>query len=501
MPNLPFIVNSGKSDSLAIVCTPGQSSNHVLSVGDTIVDVLATIEFDDHGTITKFDTAILIPIHVLKGSVSALASALSLDFGSVSSCGGSITLPLVLSSTGCDTLHCSGAISTIPFSIKKQPAPSLVSGHSDTVYITFTPGATGTFYDTLTIATNGGTKTMPLQGIGTSGSSILSGDSILRDFGSLYECETSDTTIELINKGCDTLTINSANFSNGALYRVDTTFPVIIVPLDSVPVRLTFTPQSGNLNDTIHFFSNANTGSPTISIPLTGGIIPPATLQLVLGPATIGKQGTMVTCYAMLEGQAPAAMTGLSFDLTHNDDLLGNAIVTGMNPGAMTKLGNGIIQQQFTISPLTRTNDTLGTITFQVYLTDSTSTALDLSNITFTTSKILPLDCIASIAGAGTTFSFQNSCGDSSIRLALQNRLPFVIQSIIPNPASTSVRVEGNGQRITAELEDALGKESLPASSYSFPFTLDVSTLPSGTYYLRMSDGGYIQTRRVVIDR
>ncbi|HEY3875179.1 MAG TPA: T9SS type A sorting domain-containing protein, partial [Candidatus Kapabacteria bacterium] len=384
---------------------------------------------------------------------------------------------------------------------------TLLPGALSVVTFTFSPRTKGAHTATLSFHSQnivndpGRDTTIILSGTGLAGITLFSADSSLRNFGSLYECETSDTTIELINKGCDTLTINSANFSNGALYRVDTTSLLIVPPLDSVPVRLTFTPQAGNLDDTVHFFSNANTGTTTISIPLTGGIIPPATLQLVLGPATTGKQGTTVTCYAVLEGQAPAAMTGLSFDLTHNDDLLGYTSASGMNPGAMTKLGNGIIQQQFTISPLIRTNDTLGTITFQVYLTDSTSTPLDLSNITFTTSKILPLDCIASIAGAGTTFSFQNSCGDSITRMAMEQQLPFTIQSIIPNPASTSVRVEGNGQRVSAELDDALGRESLPASSYSLPFALDVSALPSGTYYLRMSDGGYIQTRRLEIER
>ncbi|HEY3876624.1 MAG TPA: choice-of-anchor D domain-containing protein, partial [Candidatus Kapabacteria bacterium] len=505
VPTFPFTLLEGMSDSLVVNCSLGSAENSIFSLGDTTVIAKATLLFNDHGTITSFDTTISVPIHVTRGTAAAVLSTPSLDFGSVSVCGGSMMLPIALMSTGCDTLTLAGTNFnlTSPFTSQgwNSSGTSIPVNESDTAFILFAPSQSGSYYDTLRIATNAGVETIPMHGMGTAGSSIFSADSSLRNFGPLYECETSDTTIELINKGCDTLTVSSASFSNSALYHVDTVFPLVIWPQDSVPVRLTFTPQAGNLDDTVHFISNANTGTTTISIPLTGGIIPPATLQLVLGPVTARKQGTTVTCYAVLEGQAPAAMSGLSFDLTHDDDLLGYTSASGMNPGAMTKLGNGIIQQQFTISPLMRTSDTLGTITFQVFLTDSSSTPLDLSNITFTTSKILPLDCIASIAGAGTTFSFQNSCGDSIIRLVMQNQLAFTIQSIIPNPASTSVKVEGNGQRLTAELEDALGKESLPTSSYSLPFTLDVSTLPSGTYYLRMSDGGYIQTRRLEIER
>jgi photosystem II stability/assembly factor-like uncharacterized protein len=73
--------------------------------------------------------------------------------------------------------------------------------------------------------------------------------------------------------------------------------------------------------------------------------------------------------------------------------------------------------------------------------------------------------------------------------------------SLSPNPARASLRVEGVGQPVEAELTDELGRNTLEPALYTLPFTLDVKSIPSGVYYLRLSQGGFVQTRRVVIER
>ena len=92
-------------------------------------------------------------------------------------------------------------------------------------------------------------------------------------------------------------------------------------------------------------------------------------------------------------------------------------------------------------------------------------------------------------------------CGDSTILAAMEHEPPFSIESIIPNPAATTLRVEGKGQRVECELFDALGREVIPSALYPLPFTLDVSSLSSGDYFLRLSENGYVQTRRFLIAR
>jgi len=111
---------------------------------------------------------------------------------------------------------------------------------------------------------------------------------------------------------------------------------------------------------------------------------------------------------------------------------------------------------------------------------------------------------------APTTLSLQTpgsveidftGCGDSTLVAAMQHTPPFSIESIVPNPAAATLRVEGSGQGVEAELFDELGRTVIPSTPYPLPFTLDVSGLPSGIYFLRLSAGGYEQTRQISIEK
>ena len=103
--------------------------------------------------------------------------------------------------------------------------------------------------------------------------------------------------------------------------------------------------------------------------------------------------------------------------------------------------------------------DTIGSLTFQVYLTDSTETPLTLSNISFNNSLNLPNDCIASIDDASSGFTYTYQCGEQIIQDAM-NSIPFSITSIAPNPAQNEITITGTGmQSTTLELYDVLGRE------------------------------------------
>jgi hypothetical protein len=93
----------------------------------------------------------------------------------------------------------------------------------------------------------------------------------------------------------------------------------------------------------------------------------------------------------------------------------------------------------------------------------------------------------------------------------MQGEPLFSIVSIQPNPASSSITVTVSGVRepgsgIEFEMFDELGERvSVPRPSSFIPqpssFSLDVSSLPSGTYYLRLSQGGYVQSRQFVVEK
>ena len=105
---------------------------------------------------------------------------------------------------------------------------------------------------------------------------------------------------------------------------------------------------------------------------------------------------------------------------------------------------------------------------------------------------------IAVISDSGTRFNYVYECGDDMIRSALRGET--LIKSLTPNPATNGIRLEfadGAGEAEVV-IVDMLGKEVLRTSTRD---RIDVSRLISGTYYLRASANGSVQTRRVVISR
>ena len=103
-------------------------------------------------------------------------------------------------------------------------------------------------------------------------------------------------------------------------------------------------------------------------------------------------------------------------------------------------------------------------------------------------------------------FQVELICGDSIILDAMNDAPPFSIISVQPNPASSSIIVSvsvvrGPGSGIEFEIFDALGQTVLTQHSALSTEHLDVSSLPSGIYFLRLSANGYVQSRQVVIER
>ncbi|HWF43966.1 MAG TPA: T9SS type A sorting domain-containing protein [Candidatus Kapabacteria bacterium] len=352
-------------------------------------------------------------------------------------------------------------------------------------------------------------KIIPVKMLAMSGDKQLAVSQNSLDFGAIYSCQSRDTTIWLKNTGCDTLTITSTSFDNKS-YGSYTSYPITIPPGDSAKEEILFTPDTtghplsiaGNFTIT----SDANSGPPTVTIPITTSIIYPVQLRLALATNDdSAKDGDTVTFYLLLgggENVRSTSLRALQFDLTHDDDMLSlvSATGAGLSHFRLPGTAGSTRRDSFAVSPIP-SSDTLGTLSFQVYLTKDSTTPLTLSNITFDNTSGLSPDCIASVGDSGGAFTYIYSCGDRTLQHFMQTGSPFSIESIVPNPARVSFRVEGNGQRVEAELDDILGGNILLPALYALPFTLDVKSIPSGVYYLRLSQGGFVQTRKVVIER
>ena len=451
----------------------------------------------------------------------------ALQAGSFSFCAGDTTVFDTISNKGCDTLVISNIVFTgdAAFSLTSPLHDTLLLPYdSAIIQFYFAPrtkgahAATLSFHSQNIVNDSGRDTAITLAGLGLGGTTELFADTATRNFGALYACETRDTTITLYNTGCDTLYVDSSYLSNGT-YAAVGTYPLRILPKDSTTVHVLLTGDTSGMNGSLEFFSDANVGSKTARIPLSASIIQPASLHLSLVQGRdvlrTSSSGDVDTFYLVLTGQdvRSTSLQNITFDLTHNDDLLTFVHASGVGLQHSRLAGTPASTRDsfawVVPSPAPPPLDTIGTLTFQVYLTDSTSTPLTLSNISFTNSLKLPNDCVASIDDASSGFTYNFRCGEQMIQDAMAG-VPFTITSIVPNPAQDEITVEvaavGDLHAISYEMYDALGTGVLGTTPQPPPLvrgggvTLDVSDVPSGLYFLRLSEGGYAQSRSVVVE-
>ncbi|MCF8258028.1 MAG: T9SS type A sorting domain-containing protein [Flavobacteriales bacterium] len=70
--------------------------------------------------------------------------------------------------------------------------------------------------------------------------------------------------------------------------------------------------------------------------------------------------------------------------------------------------------------------------------------------------------------------------------------------SLFPNPTSAAVRINGLTGATAIELIDAMGRVVLTTSLLPDQNTVDMHSLPAGTYILRLMDAEGVKVARVV---
>ncbi len=154
-------------------------------------------------------------------------------------------------------------------------------------------------------------------------------------------------------------------------------------------------------------------------------------------------------------------------------------------------------------------------LSFSTYLSPSSSSAITIYldsaslfghrlNCDCQALSILRPDSLTASAADSVQIHFLYGCGDSLLLAAMQHEPPFRIERIVPNPAQTSIAitlVKSPDLPIAYSLYDALGRRILSNELSARSLVLDVSKVPSGIYYLRLSSNGYAQSRSLTIER
>ena len=217
--------------------------------------------------------------------------------------------------------------------------------------------------------------------------------------------------------------------------------------------------------------------------------------------------------------EASAAVDTVHFSLRYDSSLLLDSISIPANWHILDSSSSGNVLT-VTIFDTSTTVDTPSiTLNFRHFVTPSSSDGMVWLDSARLFGKWMNCDIYAQSATASDSvqLSFPN-CADTLLLDAMEGKPLFTIQSIVPNPAQSEITVRvvsadpggqvaavGDHHAIGYELFDALGESSISGiyntDVRSTSLRIDVSSLPAGTYYLRLSENGYVETRKVAIAR
>ena len=427
-------------------------------------------------------------------------------------CGNDTTDTIKMVHSGCDTLDMALTHSGDALFSGNDSAWVLLPGSESSYSALFSPLRKGLHTDTITI--HGQSRrygfpnyddTVIVQALVTDGSRIASLNAQSLDVGNA--CQPRDSAVTILNTGCDTLTIYGDSIDSKFSLADTVHFPIVLPPLTKAVFPVFANDDTighpTSVSGTLRFTTNSD--SLVLPILLSAEISYPGQVSLHLAPSTTSAVPGKV--FSMnIYPNAPLSDIGLdtiSFTLHYWNDLLNLE-----NPPAPVTVQNGeasvpitIIGNNLALDPTTP----IATLNFEAMLTDTIHTTLALSSPIANPSDPSYASCVLSLSTDSTPFTLDLLCGDSTILAGMENTAPFSITGIVPNPAQDEITIGvaavGDHHAITCEMFDALGREQ-DGRSTSLPsaITLDVSLVPSGIYFLRVSSGGYVESRSVVVE-
>ena len=465
---------------------------------------------------------------VIPGSASISLIDTTINFGSISICSNA-TLPAFFTSTGCDSLRVSGEVLSAGvlssgFSVLNAHSGSLAVGAKDSVLVKFVPPGVRKFYDTLWVSTNAEVRKVYVSGQGTAdpGKIVLSDTSLT--FGTVTaSCDSSARVFRFVNTTCNTITVDSATarVTDGTYelpFGLKGTASGTLAPRDSESFALSFIPGLAGAYSgvvTVYYHGLDNVEHDT-SITLAGIAVAAPTIGVAMKPGSYSASalGTIdIPLY--LTGsldQASSQSIGLQtldIVLAMNTDLLTPLTANPLSPNIplipVQITGKNSVTLPVTLPANFTFSDSTELLTLhcQAFVTDTMQTAIALQSAEFVAKTASA--CFTQRPANGTSsFSLIARCEDSVLTGDLAHGLSFVVQSIVPNPTSGKLTVNLSGPSdlwVLYDLYDLLGRAVMHGGFAGSANSLDVGSLGSGSYYLRLTSGGEVVSRKVVVRR
>jgi hypothetical protein len=443
--------------------------------------------------------------------------------------------------TGNDVLNIGsitvGGADAANFTVAPQGPYTLTPGKSQIETITFTAGNAAREYDATFSINPTGTNcaTLATQPVKASASST-SYDALGADYKLVFTCRQKDLTGEFDNhSSSETASLISVSIENNGTWQNASDFqlaPPLTLPMNvgpnakvTVPVR--FSPTAiGPRSAALMFIYVTPSGTDTLIRELQGiG----DNIQEVIGAGNVtaratysGKADDPITVPLIMS--KPFASTnssevfGYGFKVTWRRDAFRYTTIDAPTGITLSEVGSAIFDpvtgtetRQFRgTSPNPLTNETtLGTLRMQVMLDTDKGTAIVPSDVVFYDQQGTVLCYVASTQVDGA-FNFDAKCGDASIAAILRgDRSPLSISVPTPNPfrgeTTIGFTLRNSDATVTMNVFDALGNPvamlvdhvQMKVGSYTTKF--DATSLATGAYFIRISDGTNIATRRVLL--
>jgi len=309
---LPLAMATGQSTTFAVAFAPSSGGN-----------ASGNLTFSSNASNPSMNLS-LSGSAVMPGQLTA--NPASLAFGNVQS-GANVTLTDSFTNTGGTSVTISQATVTgTGFSISGLNLPLVLNpGASVTFSAEFAPqtALNGTGGITVTSTATNPSLTVALSGTGTAQGQLTVAPTAL-NFGNATVGATVSQTSSLTASGAS-VTVSSASLSSAEFSLTGASFPMTIAAGQSVPVTLTFTPQSsGNASSVLSIASNAGS---TATESLSGVGVAPIQHTVALSWA---DSGSGVVGYNVFRGNVSGGpYTQINSAVTTTAAYTDNTVVSG----------------------------------------------------------------------------------------------------------------------------------------------------------------------------